>query len=145
MQNAAISIVDASRKCWFITGLIILGCFFMQPAVHAASARAKGWVKLGSVVVRADKECEVIPVKFGGTVQKIEVEVRRSGLNLKDIRLHLHDGGIIDVPIRVAILKDKRTRTIDLPRPVRGIEHIELFSESWRGPQAEAIIWAKKR
>jgi hypothetical protein len=115
------------------------------PAASAASTRAKGWVKLGSTVVRMDKAREVIPVKFAGTVQKLEVEVRRSGLNLKDLRLHLHDGGIVDVPLRAAISKDKRTRTIDLPRPVHGIERIELFSESWRGPQAEAFIWGKKR
>ncbi len=145
MNHAALSIVAASRKCWLITGMIVLGCFFTQPAVHAASARAKGWVKLGSAVVRADKEREVVPVKFGGTVQKIEVEVRRSGLNIKDIRLHLRDGGMVEVPIRAAISKDKRTRTIELPRPVHGIVKIELFSQSWRGPQAEAIVWGKKR
>ena len=113
-------------------------------AQAASSVWHKGWEKLGSRTVNLSTERDEIYLRHKGKIQKLVFEVRKASVNMKDVKVHLLTGAVLDVSVRSIIKEGGRSRIIDLPGKARTIRKIVFTYESLRLRRAEVVIWGKE-
>lgn len=107
--------------------------FVMLLTVVCATAYAKKpeWERLGTrkVALRTDRDVILIGQKEG-LFKAIKLTVRKSGIHMKDVKVHFTNGTVIDVNIRRLIPAGGETRVIDLPGGNRYLEKVVFWYES---------------
>ncbi len=88
-------------------------------------AEAASWKYLGTRTVNGlvDFDQIKVPVSYG-KFKKIRLRVRGNSLLVYDVKVHYRNGRVQDVPIRVFIPQDGRTRVIDLNGSSRWIRKV---------------------
>ena len=125
-----------------IASVILLVCI-----CGSIFAQKPDWKRLGTRTVKMRTERDVILVGADeGTFRKIKLTVRKSAINLKDLKVHFSNGDVIDVKIRKIIPAGGETRAIDLPGANRNIKKVVFWYKSTKRKDKEARIrlWGLK-
>ena len=100
--------------------------------------------KLGKRTVKHRTERDVILVgEKEGTFKAIKLTVRKSGIHIRNMKVHFCNGGTFDVKIRRLIAAGGETRAINLPGGKRKIEKVVFWYESLkkRDKKAKVRLW----
>jgi hypothetical protein len=118
-----------------ISILVLLMCF------SALFAQTPRWKLLGTRIVNFKTEKDVITIGADeGLFTKIKLTVKKSGIHLKDMKVHFSNGDIIDVKIRRIIPAGGETRVIDLPGKKRFIKRVVFWYESTKKNSKRATV-----
>ena len=104
-------------------------------------AQAPKWKLLGTKVVKFRTERDVIVVGADeGVYKKIKLTVRKSGIRIKDMKVHFANGDVFDVKIRNFIPAGGETRVIDLPGKNRIIKKVVFWYKSTKKNSKRATV-----
>ena len=115
--------------------------------ISTTVAQAGEWKKLGRRTVKHRTERDVILVGAKeGTFKGIKLTVRKSGIHLKDLKVHFMNGDVFDVQVRRFIARGGETRVIDLPGVNRKIEKVVFWYKSLKknDKKAKVRLWGKR-
>lgn len=106
-----------------------------------AYAKEPEWKLLGTrkVALRTERDVILIGPKEG-LFKAIKLTVRKSGIQMKDVKVHFTNGTVIDVNIRRLIPAGGETRVIDLPGGNRYLEKVVFWYESTHRNDKRATI-----
>jgi len=120
---------------YFISALIVAICF------GSLYAKAPKWQKLGTKKVTFKTERDVILVGADeGVFKRIKLMVKKSGIHIKDMKIHFMNGDIIDVKVRKVIPAGGETRAIDLPGKNRMLKKVVFWYESTKKNSKRATV-----
>ena len=118
-----------------ISTLIVIICF------NALLAQTPLWKMLGTKKVNFKTEKDVITVGSDeGLFKKVKLVVKKSGIHIKDMKIHFMNGDIMDVKMREIIPAGGETRAIDLPGNNRAIEKVVFWYESTKKNDKRATV-----
>ena len=126
-----------NRNRLIISLILVLLCGLMI-------AQAADWKLIGKKTVKLRTERDVILVgEKEGTFRAIKLGVRKSGINLKDMKVHFGNGSVFDVKVRKIIPAGGETRAINLPGKDRIIEKVVFWYKSTNrnDKQAKVRLW----
>lgn len=107
----------------------------------AAAAQAADWELLGSRTVERRTDRDEISVKAkDGTFRAIQLRVRRTAVEFKDLRVHFGNGEVHDVQLRRLIPAGGQTRIIDLPGGARVIDKVVFYYRSRGRGKKRAVV-----
>ncbi|MGE0708704.1 MAG: hypothetical protein AB7N76_12200 [Planctomycetota bacterium] len=105
------------------------------------------WKLLGEREVDFKADRDVIPVTGArGAWTKLQLRVKKRGIELLDLKVHFENGGVEDVPVREKIAAGGETRVIDLRGGDRQIEKVTLVYKS-HGPgkgKSHVRVWGRR-
>ena len=91
-------------------------------------AQTPEWKRLGKRTVKFSTDRDVIRVaEKEGTFRAIKLKIRKSGVNMLDLKVHFQNGGVFDVKVRSIIPAGGETRVINLPGADRRIEKVVFW------------------
>jgi hypothetical protein len=123
-----------TNRC-LISALIIVICF------SALYAQLPQWKMLGTKKVSFRVEKDVITVGADeGVFKKVKLMVKKSGIHIKDMKIHFMNGDVIDVKVREIIPAGGETRAIDLPGRNRMIKKVVFWYESTKKNAKRATV-----
>lgn len=97
-------------------------------AVAPVTARAAGWVVLGSRKVRRVGDHDVITVGAErGLFTRLRLEVAENGIFINKLHVTLGDGSALAFDLRNFIEKGGHTRELDLPGGGRNVRKVDLY------------------
>ena len=115
--------------------------------VTAVSAYPPVWKMLGKKTVKFTVDRDVIQSGIrDGVFKAIKLKVKRSGVNIRDIKVHFQNGDVFDVKVRKRIPKNGETRVIDLPGHNRIIDKVVFWYDSTERNAKRALVelWGRK-
>jgi len=80
-----------------------------------------------------------------GRFRKIKLKVKKSGLELLDLKIHFGDGTFQDVKVRQFIKAGGETRVIDLVGGARVIKRVTFFYRTPKGQGGRSVIVLRGR
>lgn len=117
-----------------ITAILVVLCI-------AVAAQASDWKLLGLKKVKESLDRDVILVGADeGTFTKIKLTVRKSGIHMRDMKVHFSNGSVFDVQIRRMIPMGGETRVIDLPGGARNIKKVVFWYDSTKIGKRKATV-----
>lgn len=117
-----------------ITAILVILCI-------AVAAQASDWKLLGLKKVKESLDRDVILVGADeGTFTKIKLTVRKSGIHMRDMKVHFSNGSVFDVQIRRMIPMGGETRVIDLPGGARNIKKVVFWYDSTKIGKRKATV-----
>jgi hypothetical protein len=119
----------------------LIAVLVMIIAFGALFAQTPKWKLLGIRKVTFKTEMDVIKVGADeGVYKKIKLTVKKSGIHLKDLKVHFVNGDVFDVEIRRIIPAGGETRVIDLPGNNRMIKKVTFWYESTQKNKKRATV-----
>lgn len=107
--------------------LFLFGGVATLVAGSTGPARAAEYVVLGSRTVNLGSDHDRIYVgALKGVFSRIRLEVAGNAIFMQDLRVTFMNGETADLPVRLLIEEDGRTRDILLPGLLRLIQHIDM-------------------
>jgi hypothetical protein len=104
-------------------------------------AQTPAWKLLGLRKVKLRTERDAILVGADeGTFKSIKLTVKKSAINMKDLKVHFSNGDVFDVKIRKIIPAGGETRVIDLPGAKRNIKKVVFWYKSTKRKDKEATV-----
>lgn len=104
-------------------------------------AQTPKWKLLGTKKVTFRTELDVIPVGADeGVFKRVKLMVKKSGIHIKDMKIHFRNGDVMDVKVRQIIPAGGETRAIDLPGNNRFIEKVTFWYESTKKNDKRATV-----
>jgi hypothetical protein len=123
-----------TNRCLISTLIIVI-------SFSALFAQPPKWKMLGTKKVSFRTEKDVIPVGADeGVFKKVKLMVKKSGIHIKDMKIHFMNGDVIDVKVREIIPAGGETRAIDLPGRNRMIEKVVFWYESTKKNDKRATV-----
>ena len=122
--------------------VMMLVCF-----LGLAIAQTPKWKLLGTKKAALSVDRDVITVGADeGTFKAIKLTVKKSGIRMKDMKVHFSNGDVVDVTIRRLIPKGGETRVIDLPGKNRNIKKVVFWYESTKKTKKRATVrlWGRR-
>lgn len=109
---------------------------------RALPAQAPEWKLLGTKKVTFRTEMDIITVGADeGVFKKVKLVVKKSGIHIKDMKIHFMNGDIMDVKVREIIPAGGETRAIDLPGNNRVIKKVVFWYESTKKNDKRATVF----
>lgn len=129
----------AARRVRPALGLALLAVLVL--ACASAGVADSGWELLGTRKVGRNVDRDEIRVGAReGTLTRIKLRVRDSGVHFRDLDVHFANGDVQDVAIRRRIPAGGETRVIDLEGQDRVIEKVVLWYNTRAGRRQRATV-----
>ena len=123
------------------TNRLVISTLIVLIGFSTLYALAPQWKKLGTKKVNFKTEKDVIVVGADeGVFKSVKLVVKKSGIHIKDMKIHFMNGDVMDVQVRKIIPAGGETRAIDLPGNNRALEKVTFWYESTKKNDKRATV-----
>jgi len=130
-----------------IRGLLVCLLLMATSAAYAQQFDPKGWVLLGTQMVKTERDRDVIPLgNQDAKFDELQMVVSGASIELKSLTVLFTNGEKFTPPLKHQFREGQRSKPIDLPGNNRSIAKIELVYGAARpGDTATVSIYGRDR